>query len=158
MATRSLGPFTPLPVEDVPRPAIGTGQRWLAGGVAALAALHLLIGPAFGTASDDMLNYAPTARQGDINPVSLLIDADTLVPIVVRLGSDLVAAYDLVGVRPQPDAVRQDDDGLSLVFAAPRRGPLDLQLDLRPRSIGWVGGQLGVEGSETRTLTQVIHP
>ena len=158
MVTRSLGPFAALPVGNVPRPAIGAGQRWLAGGVAALAALHLLIGPAFGTASDDMLNYAPTARQGSMNPVSLLIDADTIVPIVVHLGPDLVAAYDLVDARPQPDAVRQDDDGLSLVFAAPRRGPLDLQLDLRPRTIGWVGGQIGVEGGETRTLAQMVHP
>lgn len=160
MAHRWLGlsTFAPHYKDDPLRPAIGFGQGWLAVGVAALAALHLHFAPAWKDISDNHLTYAPTARHGSANPVALLIDADTLVPLAVHFDADTVSAYDITTVRPGPATFRLEDGGLTLIFDAQRSGPLDLHMDLRPRSLGWIGGQVRVDGDAIYTLTQLVHP
>lgn len=74
----------------------------------------------------------------------------------ITLSPDLVRAFTLEMVWPEPVASYSDSSGLHLSFAGSKN--LTARLGLRPDGLGWVSGRIGLKGADEVDFWQFIYP
>lgn len=105
------------------------------------------------------IDYERFSRQGLVARMTIHVPGDVAARHPsIRLGHDLIEAYELETLQPEPESTATDSRGVTLHFAPPPSGePLTIHIFLHAEQAGLVEASIAVADEEAR-FTQFIYP
>lgn len=140
---------------------IGWAILWL---VMVLALLGLFSDGPLSTASavspagDLRVTYGRFQRNGAPAEIKLQARPQQGRELVIRLGAELLAAFTIESITPNPQSERGHAGGVQLVFSVAAGEPSTVHLTARPHRVGPVVSEIGIGDGPPARLSQFIYP
>lgn len=112
---------------------------------------------------DGVLNieYGRFARHDAQTDIQIVVSPEAVQAgeIQVRADQAFLDTYQIESITPEPDSIAVESDGITWTFTAGElTEPGQINLQVRPDSVGIQRGRIGLAGGEMLTLRQLVYP
>jgi hypothetical protein len=132
--------------------------------IAVLALLGLFSNGLLSTASvespagDLRVTYERFQRNGAPAEIKLEAVPQPGRQLAIRISAQMLDAVTIEAITPRPEAERGIANGVEFVFAVEPGEPLTVYMNVRPNSVGFLAGEIGIGESRPTRLSQFIYP
>jgi hypothetical protein len=109
-------------------------------------------------AGDLRVTYERFQRSGAPTEIKLEVAPQSERQIAIRISRQMLDALTIESITPTPQAERGTANGVEFVFAVEPGEPLTVDMNVRPDSVGFIAGEIGIAESRPARLNQFTYP